>query len=169
PGKLLARRYGGVYESSYGLMELGVVALGAYSLVFSSASNVEFFLPAFGLPKALGASVADPSPAAAGGVFGGEMTALKLNLDFSDAGIVLGTTGLRFGDLRLCGLSGAAAVLNGNRVRDAFAIANTALAGLATPLSILDLYFVTTEINRAFAGGVVSQWAQQHIAKGACS
>ncbi|HUQ80952.1 MAG TPA: hypothetical protein VM076_07445 [Gemmatimonadaceae bacterium] len=169
PGKLLERRYGGVYESSYGLMELGVVALGAYALVFSSASNVEFFLPAFGLPKALGASQVDPSPPGAGGVFGGEVTALKLNLDFSDAGIVLGTTALRFGDLRLCGLSGAAAVLNGTRVRDAFAIANTALAGLAAPLSIPDLYFVTTEINRAFAGGVVSQWAQQHIAKSACS
>jgi hypothetical protein len=99
-------------------------------------------------------------------VFGGEVVALQLNVDFSDAGHTLGATGLRFGNLTLCGLSLAG--LNGTSVRSFLATANTALGGGLTPYAITDINALANELNFAFGEGAVSVFAQAHLVNGAC-
>jgi hypothetical protein len=61
-------------------------------------------------------------------VFGGNVLALQLDVDFSDAGVLGGTSGLAFGDLRMCNFTTLSA-LNGMTVRQYLALVNTLLGG----------------------------------------
>lgn len=92
------------------------------------------------------------------------MTALALNVALSDAGVLLGTSGVRFGDLTLYGY--AQPGLNGQSVRSFLATASTALGGGATPYSLADLYDISESLDGSFEGGTVSSYAQEHLAKG---
>jgi hypothetical protein len=67
-------------------------------------------------------------------VFGGEVSALKLNVDFADAGLIHGAAAIRFGDLLVSNLT-ATPDLNGLTVRGVLATLNTALSGGGTPRS----------------------------------
>ena len=81
PRSLLANDFGAVYPG--GLL-VGAAAPLA-SLYFDNGGAVETYLPAAGAPATLDASQADPTSTSSG-VFGGDLTALSLNVDFDAAG-----------------------------------------------------------------------------------
>ena len=56
------------------------------------------------------------------------MVALKLNIDFSDGGLIAGNCRLRFGDLTLCNFDSLPAI-NHLKVRDFLAVVNSLLGG----------------------------------------
>jgi hypothetical protein len=134
-------------------------------MLFTSASAVFTYQPASGPPAALTADLVDPTSTASG-IFGGEVLAVRFNIDFSDAGFMVGTSGLHVGDLTLCGL--AQTGLNGSSVRSFIDVANTALGGGATPYSITDINQISSDINAAFNDGNPSLFAQEHLFNGAC-
>jgi hypothetical protein len=100
-------------------------------------------------------------------VFGGNVLALQIDVDFSDAGVLGGTSGLRLGDLLLCDVSGQPG-LDGTTVRQFLAIVNNVLGGGSGPYSIDDLDPITFELSRAFVNGDPSTFAQQHLFSGSC-
>lgn len=164
---VLTTYYNFVYESAFGVLEVGIPGAAGFSIVFTSGLSVTAYLPALGSLGALNADLLDPTNSASGS-FGGEVTALSLNVDFSDAGHTLGTSGIAFGDLTLCGFTTTLAGLNGLTVRDFLALANSALGGGVTTLTITEFHLITEELNASFGGGGVSQFAQDHLVNGAC-
>jgi hypothetical protein len=103
-------------------------------------------LPQGGTPDALTASATNPTSSAAE-VFGGQVLALELSVDFSNKGIT--ATGL--GSLHL-----TSGPLAGQTVAQVLAEANQALGGGALPpgMTIADLNDVVDKINNAFDNGV---------------
>jgi len=74
-----------VYDfSDFATLQVG--AASRNSVTFDSTDAVFGFLPASGPLAVLGANVFDPGPTGAGGAFGGDVVALRLNVDFSDGG-----------------------------------------------------------------------------------
>jgi hypothetical protein len=139
----------------------------AFVILFSGPDTIISLLPAPGQPGApLNASLIDPVSTSAGD-FAGEMTVLRLNIDFSDAGVLHGTAALQFGDVRICGLSSRVG-LNGLTVRQFLDLASTALSGGATQFRLADLDLTTNNLNGAFGGGGVRTFAQQNSVNGAC-
>jgi hypothetical protein len=100
-------------------------------------------------------------------VFGGDVVALKLNLDLSRLALMPGTTGLTIGNLTLCNMSTLPS-LNGLTVAQVLPIANTLLGGGTASVSITDLDPIIAAINASFDEGVVSAFAQGHLFSGAC-
>jgi hypothetical protein len=100
-------------------------------------------------------------------VFGGDVVALKLNLDLSRLALMPGTTGLMIGKLTLCNMSTLPS-LNGLTVAQVLPIANTLLGGGTASVSITDLDPIIADINASFDEGVVSAFAQDHLFNGAC-
>jgi hypothetical protein len=150
-----------------GVMELGIpLALGGHFMDFTDQSTLLVYLPQSQPAAALNANVTDPDSTSSG-IFGGQIAALRLNIDFSDANIISGTSGLEFGDLRLCGLTTTTG-LNGSTMRQLQAVVNTALGGGTTPYAITDLSSLLTDVNASFDGGFVSTFAQAHVVNGAC-
>jgi hypothetical protein len=163
-GVLLASYFDAVYFNAGGVLRVG----GGYTMSFTSALAIFTYQPAVGTPGSLNADLSDPTSSASG-QFGGEVVGLKLNIDFSDAGHTLGTTGLRFGDLTLCGFTGAQATLNGTAVRSFLATANIALGGGGASLPITELNDLAVQLNASFGGGLVSPFGQDHVVSGTCS
>jgi len=96
------------------------------------------------------------------GAFGGEAVALTLNIDFADAGVIDGASPTLFGDLRLRNLT-ATPLLNGLSVREVLATVNTVLGGGTASYGLAELYPLANELNFSFGGGVVNQFAQDHL------
>jgi hypothetical protein len=163
----LVNNYFSVYASTFGILEIGIAGSTGFSIQFTSADAINNFIPTNGGPAALSADLVDPVTTAAG-VFAGDVLALQLDIDYSDRGLLAGTTGLRVGDLTLCGLTGATASLDGTSVRSFAALANTALGGGSTGYSITDLDNLAGQITNAFNNGVVSSFAQTSLVNGAC-
>jgi hypothetical protein len=158
----------GGYDAVYrtGVVEVGVPDAAGFSMVFTMPLAVSDYLPASGLPAPLNVDVLVNPTSTASGVLGGEVLALQLNVDFADVGVTLGTTGLAFGDLTMCNLG---APVDGIRVRDFLALANTALGGGSTSGVSLNGYVsVLEELNNAFVLGVPSAFAQESLVYGAC-
>src|SRR2546422_298420 len=113
----------------------GVVIVGStsgFTMAFTDATSVQTYLPAIGPFAPLNGSVLNPISTSSRG-FGGETLALELNVDFSDAGFLPGTSGIRFGDLILANFSTVPA-FNGLTVRQFLDDENTCL-GTAVPLN----------------------------------
>ena len=168
--QLLQDNYFEVYASTQGIIELGVPGAAGFSNRFSNPSSIVDYLPTIGVPGPLTSGQVDPSRDASG-IFGGEVTALKLNVDFSEAALLDGS-GIRFGDLELCGFS-ALPLFNGMTVRQFFGVVNTLLGGGAGPFSIEQLSPITTQLNESFSPASnpfsgVSQFAQDHLFVGGC-
>lgn len=163
--QVLEARYNAVYAASFGVLEIGLAGAAGFSLEFSGFAAVSDFLPTAGPAGALNADLANPTSSSAG-VFGGELLALRLNVDFADAGYIGGAANVAFGDLTLCGL--AVAGLDGLSVRELLDIANTQLGGGLTGYALADIAPLTGLLNSAFGGGGVSTFAQQHLYTGAC-
>jgi len=132
---------------------------------FTDASSVEVYLPAIGPFGPLNSSALNPISTASGG-FGGEVLALELNVDFSDAGFLVGASGLRFGNLTLCGFS--TLPLNGTTVRQFLGTLNTLLGGGSAAFTIASLGSTVGDVNASFSAGAPSTFAQQHLFSGAC-
>jgi len=100
----------------------------------------------------------------AGGVFGGQVLALKLNRDFNTAGI-LDSNLLSFGSVVLYDTGGS---LDGKSINYILNSAETALGGGSLPsgYSIEDLNSLVDSINSAFSECEPSEWAQAHLKPG---
>jgi len=168
--QLLSDNYFDLYASTQGVIELGIPGAAGFSNLFTNPLDIVEYLPTGFTPGPLTADLIDPSRDVSG-IFGGEVTALKLNVDFSDAALLDGS-GIRFGDLALCHFN-ALPLLDGMTVRQFLGVTNTLLGGGAGPYSIAQLSPITTDINQAFSAFAnpfagVSQFAQDHIFVSGC-
>jgi hypothetical protein len=122
---------------------------------FTGAGAIENYLPASGTPAALNADLIDPTSSSSG-QFGGEVLALRLNVDFSAAGITQGPGG-PFGALTLTstGMS-----LDGQTVLQVLAAMNTALGGGNAPVR---LQLHRAERSRGGAQRVVRRRRSQRV------
>jgi len=161
-GILLGNDYGKVYGSTGDLFVIGTASPGFF-LEFTSAFHLDEFLPANGTPGALDTDLANPTTTSAG-IFAGQVAGLKLNIDFSAAGLLPGTSGLHFGDLILTGMTGADSGLNGLTVSQFLSLTNTALGGGDAGFTFPDLNVELAQLNNAFDDGTVaSSFAQDHL------
>jgi len=160
-GSLLGSEYGTVYGSTGDLFVIGTTSPGFF-VEFTSGFHLGEFLPADGVVGPLDTNVANPTTTSAG-IFAGEVAGLKLNVDFSAAGLLQGTSGLHFGDLVLTGMTGADSGLNGLTVSQFLSIDNAALGGAATGFTITDLDLELEQLNIAFDDGQPSSYAQDHL------
>jgi hypothetical protein len=159
---LLANRFTAMYS---GLFQVGIVGSSGFSMSFTSASALLLYLPAFGTSGPLTSNLANPTTSSSG-IFGGDVVSLKLNVDFSAAGHLGGSAGLRFGDLRLCSL--ATSGINGLTVSQLLGVANTLLGGGSASVTIAQLAPVLASLNASFAAGTVSTFAQDHVFSSPC-
>ncbi|MEY2539870.1 MAG: hypothetical protein QOG67_3610 [Verrucomicrobiota bacterium] len=155
---LLRGDFGLVYASTGATLQVGI----GYSIDFDSADAVIAYLPASGPPGPLDGELLDPTNTSSG-VYGGDVTALRLNVDWSASGLLLGTSTLQFGELTLKGFTGTLAGLNGMLVKNFLTLNETALGGGSTPISIADLDPVLQQVNASFTTGVLTQFAQAHL------
>jgi len=160
-GILMDDNFDAIYASAGGVFEIGSTTPGFF-MVFTGAVDLVDFLPTSGLPGPLDANLVNPftSPT---GLFGGEAAALKLNLDFSNAGLLPNSSGLLLGNLVLTGFSGSESSLNGLTVNQFFPLSQTALAGQATTIGLADIDNITANINDAFDAGQPDSFAQDHL------
>jgi PEP-CTERM motif len=159
PNSILTNHYSAVYGG--GSLIIG----GNFGLAFSNASAVLAYLPASGTARPLTASLQDPTDSASG-VFGGDVLALQLDIDFSDAGFLSGTSGIHFGDLILENFSTIPG-LNGLTVRQFATIINALLgdgsSGGFTTGDITALDPIVQDVASAFEGGTPSGFAQTNL------
>src|SRR5581483_638461 len=142
----------------------GLVTVGSstgFTMTFTDAASVRTYLPSIGPFAPLNGSVLDPILTSSG-AFGGEVLGLELNVDFSDAGLLPGSSGLRFGDLLLENF-GAEPVFNGLTLRQFLGDVNTILGGGSSAFTIADLGSTVGDLNAAFSAGNPSAFAQTHL------
>jgi hypothetical protein len=142
----------------------GAVIVGSpsgFTMIFTDAQSALTYMPSIGPYAPLNGSVLNPVTTSSG-AFGGDVTGLAFNVDFSDAGLLPGTSGLRFGDLVLTDFS-TFPQLNGLTVRQVLGDANTLLSGGSSIVSINDLGTLVSDLNASFSNGFVSQFAQDHL------
>jgi hypothetical protein len=152
------------FESVYGGfgVEVGVVGVAGFSMAFSLATDVLAYQPSSGVPGALTEDRLNPITTPSG-EFGGEVLALELNVTFADANR-LGLFGI--GNQYVCALGNAN--LDGLTVRQVLALANNALGGVATSVSLDVLDGLLHDVNGAFESGAVTQYARDHIFMDGC-
>jgi hypothetical protein len=161
-GTSLSNNYNTIYAQTFGVLEVGIPGAGGFSMSFTGANALLAYLPSNGLPAALNADLVDPVTSASG-VFGGEVVALQLNVDFSDAGYLSGSLGIPFGDLLIQNYT-ALPQANGLTVRQFLALANLGLGGGMVPYSFSDATALLQDLNVAFSQGqFVTQFAQDHL------
>ncbi len=164
-GIILTNEFAALYFSNGGALEVGISGSGGYSIRFSSPTGVLNYLPSAGIAGALTADVSNPSFTASG-LFGGEVSALELNIDFSDAQLLPGISSVLFGDLVFHDLTSTFSTFNGLTVRQALIVAETALGGGSASVSPSDFVPFLQDLNAAFAAGTPSQFALDHLRKG---
>lgn len=162
PGMLLQLNFNTVYNTcpsktvaptttANTCVTIGSTAPGRFFLRFTSSAAVMNFLPAGGAPKALKASANNPTSSAAG-VFAGQVLAVQLAVNFSNAGVI--TPGLA--SLKVA----SGQPLAGQTVSQVLAIANRVLGGdltaLPSGMSISALNDVMTRINENFDNGTTN-------------
>jgi hypothetical protein len=155
------------YESVYAPFGVFIVGNDSYfEMFFGSPATLNTYLPSTGIPAALDSDLADPSSTSSG-EFGGDVSALKLDVDFSDAGFLRGTQPVKFGDLRICGLT-TTPDFDNLTVRQALDALNLALSSAPTSDSFADLDTLTRELEAAFYRSTASVFAKDHLFKGTC-
>jgi hypothetical protein len=161
-GTTLEQNFFSVYPS--GVVEVGIPGSGGFSMGFLGYSYIFDYFSAGGPNGPLTSDLINPTSTSSG-EFGGDVLALQLDVDFSDAGFTIGTSGLRFGDLTLCGLT---TPVNGMSVRDFLAVANTLLGGGSNGYDISDIGPLTVLVDTSFNGGAATSFAQAHLINGNC-
>jgi hypothetical protein len=143
PGALLADNFDAVYGTG-----CVIIGSGTKTVKFTSALAIQTFLPSGGTPNKLDKSYTDPSSTPAG-VLASQTLALKLNLDFSNKGILPpGLSALKVA---------AGNKLAGKTVAQVLTIANSALAGtLPTGCTYGDLATLLGNINGNFDNGTTN-------------
>ena len=156
---LLVAKFETLYAPTGGVI---VGSPSGFTMIFTDAPSVLTYLPSIGPYAPLNSSVLNPLTTSSG-AFGGDVLGLQFNVDFSDAGLLPGTSGLRFGDLVLTGFS-TFPQLNGLTVRQFLSDVNTLLSGGSSIISISDLGTLVNDVNSSFSfGSTVSQFAQDHL------
>lgn len=159
---ILQTNYSTVYASTSGLFEIGIPGPSGFSLLFTGASTLLAYLPQGGAPAALDSDLVDPTTSHSEQL-GGEVAALKLNIDFSDAGFTLGTSGIPFGNLILANFS-TLPLLDGLTVRQFLDDMNLWLGGGTSIYSISDLTPIAQSLNATFDSGLfVNPFADDHL------
>ena len=158
-GIRLSDYFNSIYGAA-GYTEVGIAGAGGFSMLITSASSAFTYLPGSGPPDTLIADLVDPTSTPAG-IFGGEVLALRLNVDFSDAGYTLGSLGIPFGDLVFHDYSQVPQV-NGLTVRQVLAQADTLLGGGAAGYSLADANAIVMNLNASFFQGP-SEFAQNYL------
>ena len=148
----------------FSVVEIGISGLTGFSIIFTSGAAILNYIPQGGTPSALTSDLFNPTSSAAG-AFAGAVLALRLDIDFGDAGFLPNASGQRFGDLRLCNLPQTS--LNGMTVREVMTVLNTALGGGTTGGYTHDeLYAVAENASSAFTAGFATGFAQQYVVSG---
>ncbi len=95
------------------------------------------------------------------------MATLTLNVAFNDAGLLKGTSNVRFGNLILTGFTNDLAFMNGMTVRELLGEANTILGGGPTPsptFSYFDFFAAVNSVDMSFNGGPANMsFDDQHL------
>lgn len=161
---LLATDYNSVYQGTGGDLIVGVAGTpGQYFLEFDSSAALLDYMPSAGAASALTANEIDPTTTPTG-VFGGDVAALKLDVDFNNAGYLQGTSSVLFGGLVLTNFTGSLAGLNGLTVNQFLALSNTCLAGGSCAPGVVNVDGVNLQLGNAFAAGTPDAYADQHLA-----
>lgn len=147
---LLGANYATVFSSAFGTVTVGLPNTG-FTMRFDGSGAVLAYLPTAGLPGPLTGNLLDPTSTPSG-IFGGDVLALQLNVDFSNAGVLHGTAGIPFGNLVLQNFTTMPA-LNGLTVSQFLADANACLGGGSCIYSPADLDNLSAGLNFTFAGG----------------
>ncbi|HWB01682.1 MAG TPA: SdrD B-like domain-containing protein [Verrucomicrobiales bacterium] len=153
-GSLLKNNFAAVYPSG---VEVGIPGGAGFSMKFTSAKAIENYLPAGGTAKALTADATNPTTSASG-VFGGQVLALQLNVDFNKAGVIKGS-----GPIGGLVLNYPGSPLHGKTIDQILALAEIALGGGNAGVSFSDLNSMITKINEAFDNCKCSDWAEDHL------
>ena len=156
---LVTNSFDTVYAATFGVT---VGAFSGYTMSFNNAQSVLDYMPAIGQFFPLNGNVLNPIQTASE-AFGGFTLGLEFNVDFSDAGFLPGTSGLRFGNLILANLNGAQAPLNGLTVRQLLGDTNILLSGGTSVITIADLGPLVGLVNSSFFNGTPDQFAQDHL------
>ena len=159
-----ARPAGALLVTTFNQLYPGALAVGdGYQLLFSDAVTVQSYLPASGVGSALTASHRDPLSTESGAL-GGEVVALRLNVDFVAHGFLPSAPPL--GSLRICDFSDAP-TLNGQSVTQLLATAEAILGGSATTLSGALAAGASRLVNTSMSA-TPTEFAQASLFPGAC-
>jgi hypothetical protein len=90
---LLLNNYNTVYASTVGAVEIGIPGGAGFSMLFTNVNSVLNYLPVIGTIGPLTSDFINPSSSMSGS-FGAHVLALRLNIDFSDAGLTRGNSGI---------------------------------------------------------------------------
>jgi len=157
PGQILSSNFVSVYTS-------GLTVGSGNWMHFTSAAAIQAYLPAGGTPGVLTGMLTDPTSASAG-VYGGQVLALRLNVDLNKASIISGTGG-SIGSLKL---KGTGTSLDGQTVSSILTVAEAVLGGAPLPAgysALANLSTLVANLNEAFENGgncIPSDWAQAHL------
>jgi hypothetical protein len=138
-----------------------VVGIGN-SISFTGSDGLFNFLPGAGTTGALVQDYEDPTTTSSG-AYGGEVVALRLNVDFSAAGFLPGTSGIPFGNLYLTGFDPALAGLNGMTVSQFLTLNETLLGGGSGIYTIFDIDLLDDQLNTAFDPSSDLSFADAHL------
>lgn len=131
---------------------------------FTSAAAIVTYLPATGSPGSLTGSLTNPLTSSSGEL-GGEVLALQLNVDFSDAGFLASAVPL--GSLYFCNFT-AVPQLEGKTVSEFLTIANNIVGGSSATITAGTASAVANAVNSAFVDGAPSSFASTHLVNGNC-
>ena len=160
---LLDGSFNTVYAGTGGVI---VGSASKFTMVFTDATSVRKYMPSIGPFAPLNGSVVNPGTTVSG-AFGGEVLGIEFNVDFCDAGLLPGASGLRFGDLILANFSTGPVVnqepFNGLTVRQFLGDVNILLSDGSTIFTIADLGTSLSDLNASFSNGTASAFAQAHL------
>ncbi|SPE48882.1 conserved hypothetical protein [Verrucomicrobia bacterium] len=159
PAAILAGFFSYYYTNGY--LQVGGTGASNFSVKLTSANAVSDYLAATGAPGALTNNLVNPTTSSAG-VFGPQVVALQLNVDFGDLGATIGLVST-IGNLVY---DDPISPLNGQTVRQILALANSALGGSslsAQGLTIASLSALVANLNAAFDGCQAGDWATAHL------
>jgi hypothetical protein len=157
--RLLNADFSTVYAGSFGEVTMG----STYTMSFDSASAVEAYLPASGTPGPLNADLLDPTTSHSGS-FGGDVVALTLDVNFSSAGFLTGSSHYSFGNLVMTGFP-ALPDLDGITVGQFLGQLDILLGGGSLPdgYTIAELDPIAIEVENSFTDGSPSTFAQTNL------
>ncbi len=139
PGRIRENNFNQVFPN-------GLRVGGNYTLTFTSSAAVQAFLPQGGTSGAFNQNYTNPTSTSAG-VLAGQLVALKLNVEYSAAG-VLGTNAQSLGSLTI-----TSGPLKDKTVNELLALMNTAIGGGSVPYTYSQLSDAATAINENFNSG----------------
>jgi hypothetical protein len=142
-GALLMAHYDNVYAATFGLFEIGIPGSTGFTIIFTDRTYLVQYLPDFAGPIGpLAADLIDPERPF--GEFSGQIAGLKLNVDFSDAGLLQGDIAVPYGDLVIQNVPAPFELWNGMSVRQVLAEANVRLGGGTGTLTRLRTYIFSS-------------------------